>query len=144
MTVMKRLKTCIKLLHQICGRMTRYFAYENLIGLGPAEIQTMMDNLTCEWQDTLIKGYIQASESGSIWPPAFSLGKPSPLFVSSRMVCTGEVVKMLQGIRHQLERGIKDISARCGSPEVVPRIERFYEELTYAFYDLMQYQNFFH
>ncbi len=55
-------------LRQICGTNATYLDYEYHVSAGSRLIQSVMDNLTCEWQDMLLQYYLEAAEHGNIWP----------------------------------------------------------------------------
>ncbi len=86
---MKRVNSCWSLLQQICVANSTYFEYNYLVSTGSSHIQTMMDNLTCKWQDMLIGHYIATSEDGNIWPTAFNVPK-RPLLLSRGIYTLGD------------------------------------------------------
>ena len=137
-TAMKRLQICVNLIGNMCGKnYTNYVNLYYVVVHGAAEIQTMMDNLTCEWQGTLIRGYMQAAEAGNEWPTLMNMvGRP--LFLTSGWYNPGDLVKALQNLWDHVRAGMPGISTRCGM-EAASRIEIFYDKLIYAWYNFVNY-----
>ncbi len=131
----ERFHSCWNLLVQICGSNTSYVDYIYTMISGTAEIQLMMDNLTCKWQDTLIKGYIEASKSGNLWPTGVSLVQ-HPLSLTSDVYSFGSVAESLPDLFASLDRGIKAITAKCGGEAA--RLQLFFDKLNYAWYSYLK------
>ncbi len=129
---LKMLHSCWNLLQQICGHNTTYFEYIYRVSAGSREIQRMMDELTCVWQDLLIEHYIEASEHGNIWPTALN-APHNPMFLSSARFTFGSLTNSLSDLLSVVSRGVKEISAKCGIPSA-KRIKLFYNRLQYNFY----------
>ncbi len=135
-TTMTRFRSCWNLLVQICGTNTSYFDYVYTVISGTADIQLQMDNLTCQWQDTLIKGYIQVSEAGNLWPTVFSLAR-RPLFLTSGVYSFGSLTGSLPDLRIGLDGSIKKIAEKCGR-KAGRRLKLFYDKLNYAWYTFVK------
>ncbi len=129
---LKMFQSCWKLLQQICGHNATYYEYNYRLSAGSREIQRMMDNLTCEWQDMLIGHYIEASEHGNIWPTTLNM-PGNPLFLSSGRSTFGSLTNSLSGLISIVSRGVKEISAKCGMVSA-KRVRLFYDRLQYNFY----------
>ncbi len=129
---MEGFNSCWNLLAQICSTNTSYFDYIYTVISGTADIQLMMDNLTCKWQDTLIKGYIQASKSGNLWPPELALVY-HPLHLTSSVYSRGSITGSLPDLIASLDKSIKGIAAKCGG-KAARCLQRFFEKLNYAWY----------
>ena len=78
---LKIFRSCWNLLQQMCGQNTSYLRYTYHVSAGSRAIQSVMDNITCEWQDMLIRLYIRASEQGNIWPTGANADR-RPMFLS--------------------------------------------------------------
>ncbi len=128
---------CCTLLQQICGQMTRYDAYSSSLASGSWEIRSMMDNLTCEWQDMLIRRYLAASHDGNMWPTGYNFPK-RPIFLSSGVYSFGSITGSFVKLLSMLDPGVKEISAKCNKV-AGKRIEYFYEQLKYGFYDKVKF-----
>ncbi len=137
-TVLKRLQMCINLIENNCGaNYTDYLNFYYVVFRGTADIQIMMDNLTCEWQDTLITGYMQASEGVNPWPPlATMVGRP--LYLSYGWFTSRGSADAMRDLWGHVCEGMPGIAQRCGR-EAASRIEGFYHKLTYAWYNFVKY-----
>ncbi len=125
-------RSCWDLLQQICGANTTYLYYTYHVSAGSREIQRMMDNLTCVWQDTLTQQYIDASERGNIWPTA--LNTPArPMLLSNGRYTFGSLTTSMSDLISVVNRVVNELSERCsmGSAE---RIKLFYHRLNYGWY----------
>ena len=78
---LKIFRSCWNLLQEICGPNATYHEYEYHVSAESRNIKRMMDNLTCEWQDMLVRQYIKASENGNIWPTSAN-ARGQPMFLS--------------------------------------------------------------
>ncbi len=128
--------SCWNLLRQICGPNTTYFDYNYHVSVGSREIQRMMDNLTCEWQDMLIRQYIEASEHGNIWPTAYNAHR-RPMFLSNGRYTTGNLTNSMSDLYSVVSRGVKEISARC-TLAAGKGLKWFYHRLQYSWYTEMK------
>ncbi len=129
---LKIFRSCRNLLQQNCGANATYFEYNYRVSTGSREIQKMMDNLTCEWQDMLIRLYIEASEQGNIWPTAMNAGH-RPMFLSTGTYTFGSLTNSMPELLSVVCRGVKEISAKCGMASA-KRIELFYHRVNYNWY----------
>ncbi len=136
---LKMFHSCWNLLQQICGHNMTYYEYSYRVSAGSREIQRMMDNLTCEWQDMLMGHYIEASEHGNIWPTTLN-APDNPMFLSSGRFTFGSLTNSLSDLLSVVSRGVKEISAKCGMASA-KRIRFFYARLQYDFYDIIQLMN---
>ncbi len=129
--------SCWNLVQQICGPNATYIGYTYHVSAGSREIQRMMDDLTCEWQDTLIRLYIEASENGNIWPTGDN-GNKRPMFLSSGILPFGSLTNSMSDLISVVSRGVKEISAKC-SLTSAKRIMLFYERIKYSWYDEIKF-----
>ncbi len=136
---LKLFRSCWNLLQQMCGPNTTYYEYAYRASAGSRQIQKMMDNLTCEWQDTLIRLYIEASEHGNIWPTTVNANN-GPMFLSSGNYSYGSVTNSMPDLISVLSHGVKGISARC-SIASAKRIKLFYQRLKYFLYIEIKFMN---
>ncbi len=132
----KVFRSCWNLLQQICGANTSYHEYSYRVSAGSREIQRMMDNLTCGWQDMLIGRYIEASEQGNIWPTGYNAPE-NPLFLSSGIYSLGNLGDSMADLLRVVNQGVKEISARC-SKSSAKRVSLFYHRLNYSWYDTLK------
>ncbi len=131
------LNSCWSMLEQICGRNVSYFDYQYTLISGTWDVQKITDNLTCKWQDTLIKRYIEASEDGNLWPNTYSfLGRP--LFLSSGEHTLGAFANSLSELFSVIHGSIETISVRCGET-AGNSINRLLRRLRYYWYDNLQW-----
>ncbi len=72
----------------------------------------MMDYLTCEWQDN---------------------APGRPMLLSNGSYTFGKLIKSMSELLSVVNRGVKDISARCGMASA-ERIKLFYHRLSYTWY----------
>ncbi len=72
----------------------------------------MMDNVTCQWQDTLMRLYIKASEQGNIWPTALNANR-RPMVLSVGRYSHGSLTNSMSDLISVVTHGVKEISARC-------------------------------
>ncbi len=128
--------SCWSLLSEICGENATYFEYGYRVSSGSREIQRMMDNLTCEWQDMLIRHYIEASEHGNIWP-SFYVARRRVLLLSPGIYTLGTLENLMSDLLRVLGRGVKEISPKC-SLSSAKRIELYYERLKYYWYNWLK------
>ena len=129
---LKLFRSCWNILQQMCGPNTTYYEYEYRISAGSREIQKMMDNVTCEWQDMLIRLYIEASEHGNLWPSTVNANQ-APMFLSSGNYPYGSLTNSMSDLISVLSPGVKEISAKC-SMASAERIKLFYQRLKYYLY----------
>ena len=138
---LKVFRSCWNLLQQICGPNTTYYEYYYHVSVGSREIQRMMDNLTCEWQDTLIRHYIEASGHGN-WPTSYN-AFTGPMHLSNGTYTSGDLGNSMSDVISAVRRAVKEISARC-SVASANRIDLFYQRVNYNYYatikllDMMQ------
>ncbi len=99
----------------------------------------MMDDLTCEWQDTLIRLYIEASEHGNIWPTTVNANN-GPMFLSSGNYPHGSLTNSMSDLISVLSLGVKEISERC-SMASAKRIKLFYQRVKYVLYVEMKFMD---
>ena len=125
-------RSCWNLLQQICGRNTTYYEYNYHVSADTREIQRMMDNVTCGWQDTLMARYAEASEQGNIWPTGYN-APGRPMLLSNGTYTFGNLIKSMPELLSVVSRGVKDISTRCGMASA-ERIMLFYRRLSYTWY----------
>ncbi len=125
-------RSCWNLLQQNCGANTTYFEYSYRMSTGSREIQKMMDNLTCEWQDMLIRLYIDAAEQGNIWPTGMNADH-RPMCLSTGTYTYGNLTNYMPDLLSVVYRGVMEISAKCGMVSA-KRIELFYHRLKYSWY----------
>ncbi len=130
------LNSCWGLLEQICGRNVSYYSYTYTLVSGAWEVQTIMDNLTCKWQDTLIKRYIQASEDGNLWPIPVNFPH-RPLFLTSGSNTFGAFATSLSELYSVLHGAIETISQRCGRTAGYS-VDRLFQRLRYYWYDFLK------
>ncbi len=131
-------RSCWKILQQTCGANSSYYEYNYRVLSGSRNIQRMMDNLTCEWQDMLIRHYIEASEHGNIWPTGWNAPE-RPLFLSTGIQTLGRYGNSLSLLVQVLSSGINEISAKCGVL-AGNRINMFYQRLKYNWYNVLKLQ----
>ncbi len=129
---LKLFRSCWNLMEQMCGPNTTYLEYFYHASAGSREIQRMMDNLTCEWQDMLIRLYIEASEHGNLWPSTVNANQ-APMFLSSGNYPYGSLTNSMSDLISVLSPGVKEISAKC-SMASAERIKLFYQRLKYYLY----------
>ncbi len=129
---LKLFRSCWNILQQMCGPNTTYYEYEYRISAGSREIQKMMDNVTCEWQDMLIRLYIEASEHGNLWPTSLNVNH-NPMFLTSANYSYGSVTTSMSGLISVLSYGVKEISVRC-SVVSAKRFKLLYHQLKYYWY----------
>ncbi len=129
---LKIFRSCWHLLQQNCGANTTYFEYSYRVSSGSREIQKMMDNLTCEWQNMLIQRYIEASEQGNIWPTSMN-ADGRPMCLSEGTYTYGTLTNFMADLLAVVSRGVKEISAKCGMASA-KRIQLFYHRLNYNWY----------
>ena len=125
-------RSCLNLLQQMCGQNTSYFMYAYHASAGSREIQTMMDTMTCEWQDTLIRLYIKASEHGNIWPTGMTTDG-RPMLLTLGRYPNGILTKSMSDLISVVTHGVKEISARCSTASA-KRMGTFYNRLKYFWY----------
>ncbi len=125
-------RSCYNLLRQVCGANATYFEYEYLVSAGSRAIQRMMTNLTCEWQDMVMRLYIEASEHGNIWPTGYN-APARPMCLSNGIYTFGRIASSMSDLFYVVSQGAKEISAKC-SITSAKRIKMFYRRLKYAWY----------
>ncbi len=130
-------RSCWNLAQQICGQNTSYFGYLYHVSAGSREIQRMMDNATCEWQDTLIRLYIKASEQGNIWPTSVNANH-RPMYISEGRYTYGNLTHSMSDLISVVTHGVKEISARCSTASA-KRMGLFYNRLKYFWYVEIKY-----
>ena len=133
---MKILSSCWHLLQQICGANTTYLEYSYRVSTGSRQIQEMMNNVTCKWQDMLIGHYIAASEGGNIWPTAYNV-PGRPMLLTRGIYTLGDFQNSVSDLSVALDAGIKEISGKC-SKASAKRIRLFYHRLNYFLYDVLK------
>ncbi len=130
---MEIFRSCWNLLQQICGTNATYVDYGYRVSAGSRQIQAMMDNLTCEWQDMLLQYYVEAAENGNLWPGP-SVGLRRPMLLSKGYFTYGAMQNSMNDLVHVLNHGVNEIAARC-SLSSARRIQMFYERLRYGWYN---------
>ncbi len=130
-------RSCWNILQQMCGRNTSYFGYMYHVSAGSREIQRVMDNMTCEWQDTLIRLYIKTSEQGNIWPTGLNAGH-RPMLLSTGRHTYGNLTNSMSHLISVVTHGVKEISTRCSTASA-KRMELFYNRLKYFWYVEVKY-----
>ncbi len=136
---LERFRACRNLLVQMCGANATFYDYVVDAVSGTSDIDIMMENITCQWQDTLIKHYIRTSGAGSLWPTVFSLAR-RPLFLKPLVYSYGRLMQVSADLRDHLSGGISELTVRCGR-KAGARLERFYETLSYAWYNFLKLQD---
>ncbi len=136
---METLSACWNLLQQICGANSTYVEYSYRVSAGSRQIQEMMNNVTCKWQDMLIGHYIAASEDGNIWPSGYNIPQ-RPMFLSRGIHTLGDFQNSLSDLSVALDAGIKEISSKCSKASAT-RIRLFYHRLKYFLYDVLKLQD---
>ena len=132
---------CWNLLQQICGHNASYDEYNYLVSTGSRQIHEVMDNLTCKWQDMLIRHYIAASEGGNIWPTGYNV-PAGPMFLSRADYTFGDFhnsIMSMSDLSFVLDAGIKEILARCNKTSA-KQLRLFYHRLNYFLYDELKLQ----
>ena len=124
---------CWNILQQTCGANASYYDYKYRVSAGSRKIQRLMDNLTCEWQDTLIQKYIEASEHGNIWPTGMN-APARPMCLSRGYITFGSLANSMSDLLSVVNRGVKEIASRC-SMASAKRIIEFYDRLKYGWYN---------
>ncbi len=135
-TSMELLNSCWSLLEQICGRNMSYYDYVYTLISGTWEVQTIMDNLTCKWQDTLIKRYIEVSEDGNLWPTPFNFPQ-RPLSLSTGQHTFRDYVSSMSELDCGLRGAIEAVSERCNSTGG-DSIDRLLQRIRFYWYDYLQ------
>ena len=137
---LKIFRSCWNLLQQMCGQNTSYLEYDYHVSVGSREIQRMMDTMTCEWQDTLMRLYIKASQQGNIWPAGLNANNRLPMFLSEGRFSFGSQTDSMSDLISVVTHGLKEISAKCSTASA-KRMELFYNKLEYFWYhELKLYQ----
>ncbi len=131
--------SCWNLLQQICGANASYHEYSYHVSTGSRQIERMMDDLTCKWQDMLIGHYIAASEGRNIWPTAFNAAN-GPMFLSRAIYTLGDFQNSMSDLSFALDAGIKEIATKC-SKSSAKRIRLFYQRLHYFLYNVLKLQH---
>ena len=131
-------RSCWNLLQQMCGQNTSYLTYTCHVSAGSREIQRMMANMTCEWQDTLIRLYIKVSDQGSIWPTGMNVNGRAML-LSAGIYSRGRLTESIFDVISVVTHGVKEISARCSTASA-KRMGLFYNRLKYFWYLEIKYQ----
>ncbi len=134
---LKIFRSCWNLLQQICGQNTSYLQYSYHVSAGSRGIQRMMDNITCEWQDMLIRLYMKASEQGNIWPTGLNADH-RPMFLSTGWYTHGGLTHSMFDLISVVTRGVTEISARCSTASA-KRLGLFYSRLKYFWYIELKY-----
>ncbi len=127
---MEIFRTCWNLLQEICGANATYLDYRYRVSAESRQIQSMMDNLTCGWQDMLLARYLEAAEHGNIWPTGLN-ALQRPMFLSLGYYSFRDWATSMNDLVRVLNRGVNEIAARCSLPSA-KRIRLFYERLRYG------------
>ncbi len=123
----------------MCGQNASQLGYTYHVSAGSRQIQKVMDNVTCEWQDTLIRLYIKASQQGNIWPTGRNADH-RPMFLSVGRYTYGSLTTSMSDLISVVTHGVKEISARCSTASA-KRIGLFYNRLKYFWYiEIRHYQ----
>ncbi len=128
---LKIFRSCFNILKHICGANATYFEYNYHMSAGRMEIQRMMDNLTCKWQDMLIQQYIivEESEHKNTWSSTENVfGRP--MYLSTGRHTLGSLTLCL----------LLFLSARC-SVASAKRVKLFYDRLQYNWYTQIKLLN---
>ncbi len=128
---------CWVLLQQICGPEARYVAYNYAVTEGSWHIQSVMEDLPCEWQDMLIRRYIQASEKGNIWPTGYN-APGRPMFLSPGIYSFGSITRSMSDLVQTLGEGVREISGKCGKRSG-RAVDAFYQRVKYYLYNILQF-----
>ncbi len=129
------LRSCWNLLVSICGEESvRYFNHTFTVITGSCGIKREMEDMPCQWQDTLYKYYMGASEGGNLWPTGYNLlGRP--MVLQSGIYFMGELLKSSSSLFYSLEESASEIGKRC-SQTSADSIRIFFRNLNYEAYDL--------
>ncbi len=129
------LRSCWNLLASICGEeYLRYFNHTFTLIIGSCGIKREMEDIPCQWQDTLYKYYIGASEGGNLWPTGYNLLR-RPMELQSGTHFMGELLKSASSLFYSLKESTSEIGKRC-SQTPADSIRIFFRDLNYEAFDL--------
>ncbi len=126
--------SCRKLLENNCGEQAvRFYRYSFTLMNGSCDIQQMMEDVPCEWQDILYSYYIGASEGGNLWPTGYNL-LHRPMFLENGNYSMGNLMMSSSLFFSTLHKALHKIALRC-SQKSADSVRMFFERLKYTVYD---------
>ncbi len=134
---LEQFKACWKLLLETCGSKVRGLEQHAALLQEGCEIQSELDNGGCNWQEMLLRHYLNASRK-TVWPMANQC-LMNPMHLENRWYNFTSAMYDLDTVISYLLPGVEEISKTCSSQPSNRLRKLLNETLRYLQRDALEY-----